>query len=131
MIARTTRVALALGAALALAAPAGVATAREDDEVERHGSCSGTAGWELDAEREGTRLEVGFEVDRAPAADVWRVRLWQEGRLIADVHRTAGADHGFDVERLTANTPGRDTFAARAVDRATGQVCKGSLTYPA
>ena len=130
MIARMTRTVLTMGTALALLGPAGMATA-EDDGVERHGPCSGAARWELDAEREGAKLEVEFDVDRAPTGSVWRVRMWQDGSLIANVTRTAGGEHEFDVQRLTANTAGTDAFAARAVDQASGQVCRGSVTYPA
>lgn len=131
MITRTARTVLAVGTMLALLAPAGIALAEDDDGIERHGACTGAARWELDAEREGARLEAEFEVDRARATGTWHVRIRHDGHLVADVDRVAGADHEFEVRALTPNGAGSDAFFARAVERATGQVCRGSLTYPA
>jgi hypothetical protein len=127
MIIRPQKMVVAMGAVLALTVPAGIAQANTDPGVERHGACSGAARWELDAEREGTKLEVEFDVDRAAPGRTWQVHLRQDGALIADTARTTDGHGGFELHRLTANTAGPDTFSARAVSPS-GQVCRGAVT---
>jgi len=110
-----------------LSAPAAYAG---DDDVEREGSCSGRADWELKVGPEDGRLEVEGEIDSNRNGQVWRWRIKHNGTVSARGKRTTGGDSGsFEVRRVMTNLSGTDTFVFRAVHRATGQVCRGTVRY--
>jgi len=117
---------------LALLVPvAPAANAKGDDgEVIRTGSCSGTADWKLKAKRDDGGIEVEWEVDSNQVGQVWRVRIYDNGDRVAATRRTTLAPSGsFDVERRIANRAGDDRIVARARHLATGQVCRGVITF--
>lgn len=104
--------------------PAAVA---EDNDVERRGSCSDSSRWELDLERTPGGIEVDFEVDQNDVGERWRVKLVHNGDVFFhDVRTTHGDDGSFDVERHTNDGAGIDRFVGRAVNRSTGEVCRGT-----
>ena len=96
-------------------------------EVERHGSCSGSSRWELDLEKDHGRIEVDFEVRQGIVGDRWRVSLAHDGDLFfRDVRTTHGDEGSFDVERRTNDAAGTDRFVGKAVNKSTGEVCRGT-----
>ncbi|MFB9313933.1 hypothetical protein [Nocardioides plantarum] len=94
---------LATPLAVLVAAPAAHA------DVDRKGAC-GTGRYELSVDREGSRHEVSVDLDRVPARSSWIVQITQDGKKIAHVTRTAARDGELDVERVVADTAGKDTF---------------------
>lgn len=119
-----------LGGALALTvglAPA--ALAGDDRGVERRGPCSGTSDWKLKAKPDNGRIEVEFEVDSNRVGQTWNVRLRDDGTLFFRGTRTTRPPSGsFEVRAFTRNRPGADVIVGRAVNPATGEVCRGSVT---
>jgi hypothetical protein len=131
MSSRTTLAALAittLAVPLAMASPAS-AQHGGGDAVIRSGGCSVGAHWKLKAKPDDGRIEVEAEVDSDRTGQVWRWRLRHNGSLSAKGSgTTAGASGSFSIERRMANLAGTDHFAFRAVRRATGEVCRGTIS---
>jgi hypothetical protein len=127
---RKTLIATAVGLALLVPfAPAAQASGN-DGEIQRTGSCSGSADWKLDVKRDDGALEVEWEVDSNKVGQVWRVRIYDNGDRVAATRRTTLAPSGsFEVERRIANRAGDDRIVARARHLATGQVCRGVITF--
>lgn len=119
-----------LAATLPLAA-AGTAQAGggDDGRVIRTGSCSGSTDWKMKAKPDDGRIEVEAEIDSNVSGQRWRWVLRHDGGVTArGVARTAGRSGSFSVERRTVDAEGRDAFAFRAVNRATGEVCVARVT---
>ncbi len=75
-------------------------------------------------------IGVEFEVDSNRARQRWNWSLAQNGtRIAAGTRTTARPSGSFSVERRTANRSGVIVFVGRAVNRATGEVCRGSLRF--
>ena len=127
---RKTLTTAAVGLALLVPfAPAAQASGN-DGEIQRTGSCSGSADWKLDVKRDDGALEVEWEVDSNKVGQVWRVRIYDNGDRVAATRRTTLAPSGsFDVERQLADRPGEDRIVARARHLASGQLCRGVLTF--
>ncbi len=130
MLARTALAALALvtlGLPLAGVAPASASGG--GDDVRTHGGCSGPAAWRLKAKPDDGRIEVEGEVDSNHAGQTWRWVLKHNGSVSARGTRTtAGASGSFSVQRRMADLAGTDHFTFRAVRRATGEVCRGTIS---
>jgi hypothetical protein len=123
----TAAISLAL---LVPAVPAAQAKDGDDGEILRTGSCSGSADWKLKAKRDDGALEVEWEVDSNRVGQVWRVRIFDNGDRVVATRRTTQAPSGsFEVERHIANRAGSDHLVARSRDLASGQVCRGTLTF--
>ncbi|HEX5986652.1 MAG TPA: hypothetical protein VFY86_09045 [Nocardioides sp.] len=104
----------------ALAAPASA-------DVEKVGNCAG-ARYDFDVDRERGGYEVSFEVDSNTPNQKWRLVLFHNGdRVFRDV-RTTDREGEVDFERLRPNTPGADTFRAKAVKLSNGQSCSVRIT---
>ena len=127
---RKTLTTAAVGLALLVPfAPAAHASGN-DGEIQRTGSCSGGADWKLDVKRDDGALEVEWEVDSDKVGQVWRVRIYDNGDRVAATRRTTRPPSGsFDVARRVANRTGDDRIVARARHLATGQVCRGVITF--
>jgi hypothetical protein len=122
-----TTSAVALIALAALSAPTAVFA--NDADVIREGNCSGASDWKLKLSPENGRIEVEFEVDQNRNGVTWNVRLKRNGNLFFAGQRTTQAPSGsFEVRRVTNNGAGSDFFVARAVNPATGEVCRGTAT---
>jgi hypothetical protein len=117
-------------AMLAVALPLGGAAFADDDgpEVDRHGTCSMGARWELDVEKEGSYLNVDFEIKTATAGRNWRLVLKHDGNVFFNGVRTTEPDGDVEVERRVKDHSGSDKIAARGTSVQRGQVCKGSLS---
>ena len=121
--------AVAVLAAVAFATSAALAQGG-DREVIKRGSCSGNATWKLKAKADDGRIETEFEVDQNRVGRKWRVVLKQNGIVRADVVKTTQAPSGsFELRRLLPNEPGGDFIVAKATALATGQTCRGALTF--
>jgi len=58
----------------------------------------------------------------------WRWRLWHNGSLTAKgVKRTTAPSGSFEVRRVVVDLAGKDRMRFRAVQRRTGEVCRGRL----
>ena len=116
-------------AAVATAVPFALATpASASADIEKHGTCAG-ARYDFDVDRERGGFEVSFEVDSNTPNQKWRLVLFQNGdRVFRDV-RTTDGEGEVDFERLRPNTPGADTFRAKAVKLSNGQSCSVRITH--
>ncbi len=130
-LATTVRRSLATLVAVAATSGALVATPAHagSDEVRRTGSCSGSADWKLKAKFRDSGIEVEGEVDSNRNGQVWRWTIKHNGTVSARGRsRTKAPSGSFSVERTMANLAGADRFVFRAVHRASGQVCRGTLS---
>jgi hypothetical protein len=117
--------------ALALVVP-GTSALAKDGDVIRRGACSGPSTWKLKASPENGRIEVELEVDSNVVGQKWNVRLLKNGVAFFTGQRTTVAPSGsFEVRRLTSDPAGTDTIRGRAANPATGEVCVGTLQFPA
>jgi hypothetical protein len=120
-----TLAALATGTTVAFA---GGGDRDDDREVERTGSCTGGARWELKADEDDGGIEVEGEVDSNRAGQAWAWTLRQNGAVVARGTDTTGGRSGsFDVERHVSDKAGTDRFVFKASYR--GQVCRGSVSF--
>jgi hypothetical protein len=115
--------------AFALVVPAAVASAGQNDVIER-GSCSNSSDWKLKVSPEDGNLEVEFEVDQNVSGDRWRVKIRHDGDLaFRGTRTTRGASGSFEVRIVENDTAGSDAFRARARNLSTDEVCVGSATF--
>ena len=106
------------------AAPGAMA---KDGDVIRTGSCTGATDWKLKLSKEDGRIEVEFEVDQNRNGRTWNVALKQDGTAFWTGRRTTRAPSGsFEVRKLATDRASIHTFVGRAVNPATGEVCRGS-----
>jgi len=128
---RTALAALTLsGLALPLAATApALASHSGGSAVRTHGGCGGAAVWHLKAKPSNGRIEVEAEVDSNRVGQVWDWTIKHNGsRAAKGSSTTAGASGSFTVQRRMVDKAGTDHFAFRAVRRATGDVCRGTVS---
>ncbi|MEA2676559.1 MAG: hypothetical protein QOJ81_700 [Chloroflexota bacterium] len=119
---------LSIVAAGMLSLPLSVAA--KDGDVIRTGSCSNNSDWKLKLSPEDGRIEVEFEVDTPRIGQDWSVKIKKNGNAIFQGVRTTTAPSGsFEVRRVTSNPAGSDEFVGRAVNQATGEVCRGTATF--
>lgn len=117
------------GALLSLSLVAPAAASGGDGRVQRSGSCSDGAVWKLKAKPDDGRMEVEAEVDSNVTGQRWAWRITHDGGVSAKgTARTLGPSGSFSVERRLVDGAGSDTFGFRAVDKSSGQVCRGSVT---
>lgn len=96
------------------------------------GACSAASNWTLEGSRDNGRLEVEFEVDSHRAGQSWDWKLFDNNmRVGAGSATTTSPDGSFQVRRRIADRPGKDVISFQAVNAASGEQCKGSLTIPA
>ena len=78
---------------------------------------------------EDGRIESEFEVDHSRAGATWSWTMRNDGQRFASGQATvrSGRD-SFVVNCFSTNGRGSDTIVSRAVNRATGEVCRGSIT---
>ena len=129
-----TRTALAALTLSTLALPlAGLAPASASHggggDVRTHGGCGGAAVWKLKVKPDNGRIEFEAEVDSNRTGQVWAWRIKHDGSLSAKGRSTThGASGSFSVARRMSNLAGTDHFTFRAVRRATGDVCRGTIS---
>jgi hypothetical protein len=85
--------------------------------------------WKLKAKPDDGRIEVEGEVDSNRAGQAWGWVLKHNGSVSArGTKTTAGTSGSFTVARRMTNLAGTDHFTFRAVRRATGEVCRGTIS---
>jgi hypothetical protein len=127
---RTALAALTLSTlALPLAAMAPASASHGGGGVRNHGGCGGPAVWTVKAKADNGGIEFEGEVDSNRSGQVWNWTITHNGSLSAKGKGTTqGASGSFTVRRLMANMSGTDRFVFRAVRRATGDVCRGTIS---
>lgn len=116
--------AVMVGLAMLLSTPAWASPVRAG------GSCTGGSVWQMEAVRDGARVEVELEVESFRRGQQWTVELRQNNNAPVRVTRTSrGADGYWWVERSFANAPGTDTFVGFARNTVTGETCTGRLVW--
>ncbi len=124
-ISRTSVALMALGFAATASAPA----MANSSDVTRQGGCSHNASWKVKAKPDNGRLEVEGEVDSNVRGQTWHWRILHDGRVSMRGKATTGGRSGsFTVERRIINTRGSDRVGWRAVNRNTGETCRGGVT---
>ncbi len=104
------------------------AQAQGGDEVVGTGSCTGNTTTKIKAKFRDGGIEAEFEVDQNRNGVTWRVRIKQDDNVVWRGRRTTKAPSGsFSVERRLNNTAGSDTIVGRAVNPATGEVCRARV----
>jgi hypothetical protein len=130
---RTAFAALALSSlALPLAAMAPATASHGGDRggVRTHGGCGGPAVWKMKAKPSNGKIEVEAEVDSNHVGQVWDWTLKHDGTSAAKGSSTThGASGSFTVARRLSNNAGKDHFVFRAERRATGAVCRGTISF--
>ena len=130
---KTIPTALALAALAttgALAISANPAAARGGDAVSKSGSCSAGSVWKLKVKTDNAGLDVEAEVDSNVVGQNWRWTILDNGVRAARGAATTTAPSGsFSVSRIIANAPGTDKVVFRATNPATGETCRGSITF--
>ena len=116
-----------LATSMVAAAPA---QAGSDDEKIREGSCTGGTDWKLKAKSDDGRIELEGEIDSNRAGQSWTWRIRHNGTLSAGgTSVTRGPSGSFEVERRMADLAGTDLFVLRGVNRASGERCRGTITF--
>ena len=114
----------ALAAALLLAP---TVAAKDGRDIRVAGTCSASTTSKLKLSPEDAGIEVEFEVDQNRNGRTWNVALKQDGTAFWTGTRTTRAPSGsFEVRKLASDRAGTHTFVGRAVNRTTGEVCRGS-----
>jgi opacity protein-like surface antigen len=128
---RTIRLAAAVAAPLAIAASAAAITPAfaQGGGIQKSGSCSAASDWKLKASTEdGGRLEVEAEVDSNVVGQTWEWQLKDNGtRVAVGRNQTVAPSGSFEVRRFITNQAGTDTIKFAAINRATNELCLGSL----
>lgn len=117
---------LALAVVALAAVPAGMA---KDGDVLRAGTCARASTSKIKLSDEDGRIEVEVEVDQNRNGVRWLVTISRNGKRIARMARVTRPPSGsFEVRVVTANRPGRDVVAARAVSPS-GEVCTARASF--
>ena len=125
---RSTKMAVALGLAAAVAVPS-MAVARGGDDVRRAGTCTANATSKIKLSDEDGRIEVEFEVDQNRNGVPWRVVITRNGsRVFSGVRTTRAPSGSFSVRRVISNAAGSDVVRATATSPS-GQVCRATATF--
>ena len=103
--------------------------AAKTGDVIRTGNCSNQSDWKLKLSPENGQTEVEFEVDTPKIGQTWHVTLKKNGTQFFSGNRVTQAPSGsFTVRRVTSNPAGTDSYVGRAVNQATGEVCRGTAS---
>ena len=105
------RTVAALGAAVLVAVPLGVAGAPSAAAAERTFRCAG-AEVDFEVEKDSGRFEVDVSIDTTRNAR-WRVVLRQDGKVFHNRVLRADRDGDIDVDRRRPDTRGADVFVLR------------------
>ena len=105
------------------------ANAKGGNDVRKSGSCSATSTWKLKAKPDNGRIELEAEVDSNHVGQVWDWTIKHDGGTATKGSGTThGASGSFTVKRRMSDKAGTDHFVFRAERRATGAVCRGTVS---
>lgn len=128
---RLTAAAGATLAAVALTSMVGVAPATAGDgvstDVSASGFCSAGSLYDLEAENDGSRIEVSFDVDTSTSGQTWKIRLTNNGSAFFTGTRVTDDEGDWDVDRSTSNTSGTNTIKASTRNTQTGETCQATV----
>jgi hypothetical protein len=126
---RTAFAALTLSALVLPLAGVAPATASGGGGHRTHGGCDGSAVWKLKVKPDSGRIELEGEVHSSRTGQVWDWTLLHNGsRSAKGASKTHGSSHSFSVHRRMTDLSGTDHFVFRAERRATGAVCRGTIS---
>jgi hypothetical protein len=123
-------VALVVAASVVATASPALAAGGKDDrpEVRVGGSCSGAARAKLKLRSDDGAIELEFEIERAPAGDLWRVALVHERRVAwKGTARATRSNGSLSIDRTIPDLPGYDTVSVRAWGP-DGRTCRATAT---
>ena len=124
---RTAVAAIALGLVAGGTAPA-LASGGGGD-VRRSGGCTHAAVWKLKAKPDNGRIEVEGEVDSNHGGQVWKWRIFHDGRVSAHGRSRTGPPSGsFSVERRLVNTSRGGSRRLAGRQPWSGERCHGTLS---
>ena len=114
--------------AVAAGTVAAVATPAQAFDIEREKAkqCSINSFATLSLEKEFGRIDADFEIENAPQARSWNVRIKHNGNVVLRTQRIADYEGDLDVMQQVADRPGFDRFTARATGP-NGEVCRVKL----
>jgi hypothetical protein len=116
--------ALAVFAVALLAVPAALASGHRGVTVK--GKCTQQSTSKMKLSREGSRIEVEFQVDQNANGVPWKGTLKRNGHAVASFKATTHAPSGsFEIRRVISGRLGADRITAVA-SRASGEICKAS-----
>lgn len=95
-------------------------------ERQDRGACSAGARYELEVERERTRLDISFSVDDGMPRERWNIRITNKGQQVARLTRTADSNGEWDFDRVLRDNGSAGRIVVEATS-ASGQTCRGSL----
>jgi hypothetical protein len=111
---------------VALAAGPAEAKGGSDARVQTRGTCTGGGVWKLQAKHDDGRIEYEFQVDTNKAAQVWNVKVTDNGKRVWSGRRTTAAPSGsFALELTTGNRAGKDKIVVTATRGSA--TCRGSV----
>ena len=89
-----------------------------------HGTCSAHSLMTLQLQHSDPGIiEVGFQLDRAPARSKWTVDLRHNGRSYFTATRPVAVDRSLSVDRRLPDLSGTDVLVGRSRNAATGETC--------
>jgi hypothetical protein len=121
------RIAAPLIATLALTALVGSAPVAGAD-VEKERDCSARSDWELSLERDDGRIEFDLDIDTPRSGQRWSIVIKQNDKVFFQNTRRTVDDGDIEIDRDRPDRRGTDRFWFRAVNRVTGEVCKGRIS---
>lgn len=130
---RTTIVASAAALLLgtvALSAPAYGAHHHAHHDAAVSGQCSMSGRWRMELDHMGMmdRIGVHYEIWNHTAGQMWRVNLRHDGMPFMHGTYMMGHHGHLMVHTWTHDRVGRDRIVGKAVNQATGEVCRGVLS---
>ncbi|HYU58936.1 MAG TPA: hypothetical protein VEO00_12945 [Actinomycetota bacterium] len=78
---------------------------------------------------DGGRLEVEWEVDSHVAGQRWNMAIKRAGVLLKSGRRTTDACGDAELRVVVSNAAGTDAFRGKAANLATGETCKGTISF--
>jgi hypothetical protein len=101
-------------------------------ETEKFGDCSAGSVWHADLELEYKVFDLGFEIDTKNSNESWKFSLSHNGKRVVSDSRSAIKDFDdsyaeVEWDVIRPDRKGLDTFAFRAVNQVSGEVCKVTL----
>jgi hypothetical protein len=105
------------------------ATLAKDGDIRKTASCSGASTVKLKIGARDGGFEVEGEVDQNKNGRSWTWTMKNDGvRFAGGTSVTRAPSGSFSVERRTSNGAGSDTIVFRAVNPASGEVCRIAAT---
>jgi hypothetical protein len=116
-------------AAIVIAAPIVPSAVAKGGGVKASGACTASTTWSLKVNAEdGGTLATEFQIDDAAPGSTWSIRITDDGSRIFSGKRTANAVGGAKVTVSSPDLAGNDAVKATAKNKASGEVCSGSVT---